>query len=331
MLNSLPRLWRRSRRHLIRLTKVGFTVALLVLLFRFVDWTEVGARLRRVDLVLAGLVLLLRFGGIALSAYKWKRILAIQRISYSFGQLHRWYLTGYFVSQFLPTGIGGDGYRIYKTWNNEQARSSAVFAVAVERVTGMLALLLIGYGAATVMLALGDDPLVKAIFVGGSVTICASLVAGLFLWRSNLLGRLTRSPRTPRLLLTFLQFVHSFRLQPRESLVIVLLSFAFHLNRVVALWVLILSFGVAWNVLEVGILLAVKDIVAMVPITVGGLGLVDGTFVYLLSYFGLEPEIALSTMIMLRVHLVVVLLPGAYFYLIGGERVREERVTGAAV
>src|SRR5690606_18422664 len=87
------------------------------------------------------------------SAYKWRLLLSIHGVEYSTLRLSRYYFVALFFNNFLPTSIGGDGYRIYKTINNGRSKASAIIAVVMERVTGFGTLLALGAGAAVLLAA----------------------------------------------------------------------------------------------------------------------------------------------------------------------------------
>ena len=89
-------------------------------------------------------VSILFFLSITISSWKWKVILSIHNIHINFTQLLKYYLSASFFNNFLPTSIGGDGYRIYKTAQYAHSKTKAVLAVVSERVTGLIALLLLG-------------------------------------------------------------------------------------------------------------------------------------------------------------------------------------------
>jgi glycosyltransferase 2 family protein len=76
--------------------------------------------------------------------------LSIHRVPFEFRTLQKYYFIAMFFNNFLPSTIGGDSYRVIKTMHNPRSRSSAVIAVLMERLTGLAALLLLGYLGAIV-------------------------------------------------------------------------------------------------------------------------------------------------------------------------------------
>ena len=55
-----------------------------------------------------------------------------------------------FFSNFLPSTVGGDGYRMYKVFSINCSKAGAVMPVVMERLSGILALLFLGFLAAVI-------------------------------------------------------------------------------------------------------------------------------------------------------------------------------------
>ncbi len=108
----------------------------------------VGAALQNVSWqVLAGSVALYWLGQI-LSAWRWQLLLnAIgnpQSAPVDLGSCVRWYGVGMFWNLWMPTGIGGDAARVIQAGETVQSRLIAAASVLMDRVSGMVGLLLIG-------------------------------------------------------------------------------------------------------------------------------------------------------------------------------------------
>ena len=133
------------RKRAIVCAKLIVTALACALILRNILWAEVVEGIGQIDafqtVIVFGVVLL----SIPISAYKWKIILEIHGIHFNFLTLQRYYFIAMFLNNFLPTSIGGDAYRVYKTMNNPTSKSCAVLAVALERVSGLAALAVLTY------------------------------------------------------------------------------------------------------------------------------------------------------------------------------------------
>ncbi len=111
--------------------------------------TQVAHTLRSIPFwVILGAVAFYWAGQI-LSAYKWQLLLRARGTDVSLAQCCRIYAAGMFGNLWLPTNVGGDALRatlVIKSAPN-LGRADALASIAVERLTGFAALLIIAAGA----------------------------------------------------------------------------------------------------------------------------------------------------------------------------------------
>ncbi len=319
------------RRRLLLLLKAAVTVVICALILKYVDWAEFWVTLRNSNLWLIGLVVAMRFGGVVISSVKWWLLLAVHGLKYHLGQLARWYFTATFLSDFLPTNIGGDAYRIYKTFSNRRSKSCAILAVLIERITGLAALVLLGYAAAIVTYLRRGDPLAAALVVVFSVGIVGGVLGLWVLLRFGIARRLAATRYWPRSLTSALALIGEFRQHPRESLWVAAISFLFHANKICVVWLLLRALGASVDVFELVVAVAAADVMGLLPISLGGLGVVDGSFIYVMGHFGVSHATGLATMLLMRTLRLPLSLTGAYFYFIGDGTVRTDAPGGDLV
>src|SRR5215211_3290538 len=146
------------RRTLLVIAQFCISAALLFFLLRQIDLARLIAiwgGLRQPFLLLA---LVLQLGGVLISALKWWLLLRASGQPAPYFWAIRIYLIGQFFSNFLPTQIGGDAVRVYYLTRRIGRPAIAIASVFVERITGFLALTLIG----TVALGFSADRLNNA-------------------------------------------------------------------------------------------------------------------------------------------------------------------------
>src|SRR5262245_6715308 len=78
--------------------------------------------------------------GIVLSAWRWQRVLAAFGSPVPLRALTGHYFAGQFVGNVLPSTIGGDVLRISRSAKNIGSSETAFAAVALERLSGFVAL-----------------------------------------------------------------------------------------------------------------------------------------------------------------------------------------------
>lgn len=120
------------------------SVALLAAIVRQVGDEALLASLQRGmanwGWLLAALVIP-RAVGMVISTVRWHVLLRAQKTTATIWDAVRALFVGSFLNYFLPTSIGGDGYRVWHISNATACRYSVVLAtILVERGTGLLAM-----------------------------------------------------------------------------------------------------------------------------------------------------------------------------------------------
>jgi glycosyltransferase 2 family protein len=319
------------------LLKFGVTVVLCTLILWQADWSVLGSTMK--DASVAGFlaVVVLMFLSVPLSAYKWRLLLAVHDINYPFQDLHRWYYTAVFFNNFFPSTIGGDGYRLLRTLNNPRSRACAVIAILVERLSGFAVLLVMGYLAAAV-LYIGDsradaDGLVRLILVAGGAGMAAVIIGAIMLGLSGMWSRFLSAAFWPERARLLFGYAGEYGSRPGHALwALGGVSVGFHLHTIAFYWILMWSLGDPPSFLVLTVMLAVTTTAGLLPVTINGIGLVDATFVYLASWYGLNFEVALATMLAVRFINILISLVGGYLYAAGGGRVArlQDELAGTA-
>ena len=308
-----------GRRWLISGAKLLVTLALCWLIVSWIDWQIFLATLENADYGLMATVFGVSFFGIAISAWKWQILLRGHGIHFSLPSLIRWYFIATFFNAFLPTNIGGDGYRLLKTYDNPKGKARAVGAILLERITGVLTLGFMGYVSALIVWLKTGNALAGSLAVIGTIGGVSGLLLLASIWRFGLFGPLARIGMVRKVVDKTTEVIADWQGQMQRLGVVMVLSFCFHSLRIGFIWLLILALGTAVDPIELTVALFAVEVAAMMPISLGGLGVMEGSFVYVMGGFGLDPEAGLAGMLMLRVLTLLLGLIGAALYL-GEER-----------
>lgn len=303
---------------LLTCVKLVVTLALCWLIIGWIDWPAFRVTLAHAHYGLIAAVFGLSLVAIALSAWKWQILLHGHGIHFPLTSLIRWYVIAAFFNVFLPTNIGGDGYRLLKTCNNPKGKARAVGALLLERFTGVLTLGFMGYAAAVWVWLTSGHPLAGSLAVMGTLGGLAGLALLALTWRVGLIGPLSRMAVLRKVLDKAGELMAEWRGQTGRIAAVMTLSAAFHALRIGFIWLLILALGTWVNAVELTVALFAVEVAAMLPISIGGLGVMEGSFVYVMGGFGLNGEAALAGMLMLRVLTLLIGLLGAVLYLAEG-------------
>ncbi len=299
--------------------KLVITVGLLAWIILAVDWYEVMQHMVLLSWWVVAVVLVIWTGCVFGSAMKWQQLLAVHGAHYRLWTLSRWYFIGFFLGQFLPSMIGGDAYRVYKTLDNPAGKTSAVLAIFVERATGMLALLAMGWAAALVLLLrTGDTLAMWLVYLGGGAAL-AGVATLAVMMRFKLLGRAARHRRCPGKVRVLIERSWEYREHPLRMAYVGLLSFLFHGSRVFLYALLFWAIAEPEGVMEITIVMAVTTVISMLPISLNGYGLVDGSFIYMMAAYSsadtaTATAAATTVMVLVRVTTIPVAMIGGVFY-----------------
>ncbi|MFC5626472.1 lysylphosphatidylglycerol synthase transmembrane domain-containing protein [Algoriphagus winogradskyi] len=181
------------------------------------------------------------------------------------------YLIGMFYNLFLPGGIGGDGYKVYLLNKHYQTPvKPLVQASLLDRLGGLVAIVFL-----LLALVLPVDltlPFASQIPWELLVVIAALLVFPAFWLMQKLL---------------FKAFLPSFWKANGWSM-------AGQLAQLICAWFILKSLGVTENFLAYQLVFLLSSIVAVLPLTIGGVGARELVFVYAHTYAGIDEAIAVA-------------------------------------
>jgi uncharacterized protein (TIRG00374 family) len=280
-----------------RTVKVVIACVLLALLFLGVDWETLPDQLARLDWKLAAIGLAVVALEMVVNAWKWSYSLRLHDLHFRWVYLFRTGCFGYFFNNFLPSAIGGDVYRIYRTMTPGVERSRAVSAVFMERVVGLGAMLLIGAVGAFLLMdtsALARWYLLATGFgVLGILVVCALLALG---WLDR-----------PRAFLARVSWLEPVRsnlqrvLRPRpEWGGLVAASFAFQLLAIAVVYIAFAAVGREISGGAAAVITAAAGIASVLPISISGLGVVEGSIAGTAVAIGADYDSALLAALVVR-------------------------------
>ena len=262
----------------------------------------------------------LTLAGLVLSALRWQRVLDVLGLHAGLRRLLSHYLAGQFVSNVLPTTIGGDVLRVSRL-SRETGESPKTFAsVVLERLTGWLVLPII-----SVIGFLVNPPLQhlgRATQVAVGLAFVTLLALGILLYAvadQRIGGRFEARDGWRR----FASAVHlgldRLKRQPAAAANVLLVGFAYQLVLVLAAVAAAQALGVRPAGLTA--LLAFFPAVAIaqvLPIGISGLGVREGAFVLFLGPLGVASQDAIALGLLLYLLNLGVSLLGAPAFAVGG-------------
>jgi len=282
----------------------------------------------RVDgLVMYGISSLL---AIAVSAWKWSLLCRAAGLAADFRRCFRLYWVGMFFNQLLPTSVGGDVVRAFELSRSEGSRTVAMASVFVERFTGLSALVLLALTGLSMDRRLSGEPavlcLVLLVALGYAVgtwlvfhPVALDRVSSLLPGRSG--------ERIARKLQDLQHAVHGYARDRRALAVAMALSLVFYSTTIATAWAGCRSFGadVPLSVLVAAV--PVMQLLFLLPISLGGVGLQEWAYTVVLAQVGVPPAVGLSIGLLYRAKAIGFGLVGGLLY--AARRSGEESVRAA--
>jgi glycosyltransferase 2 family protein len=256
------------------------------------------------------------------STIKWQRLVRVSCGPLPFLPLLRAYWIGSFLSNYLPSNVGGDVVRVLvlRPWARVETLASSVL---IERLTGVAALALI---SATCLGIRAVEPtklnialwLLVAAIIGGLALVFA---AGSRLIRGGaaLMARLPSlfrkvSAKVDR----FGEAVAVFRGTPGELVIAGLWSLVFYGILVLFQFMLLRAVGSTITLADTALVAPLVPLVSLLPITANGLGLTEGAIVLFYTQMGVPPEQAFAAALLRRLVTIGTSLPGGLFWMSTG-------------
>ena len=251
--------------------KLLLTGLALFLVFRKIDTDQLWELVKTLEpLWLIPAVLLFTVSKVATSV---RLNLYFKNIGIYLSETQNWklYLIGMFYNLFLPGGIGGDGYKVYLLQKHFKTPVKKLIQTALlDRLGGLVAIVFLLFALfllVEIQQEFFESRLWNGLMVAGLIlTLPAFWLIQKFLFRD---------------------FLPSY--WPANGW-----SFAGQLAQLVCAWFILMALGIGENILAYQLVFLLSSIVAVLPLTIGGVGARELVFVYAHTYAGIEETAAVA-------------------------------------
>ena len=280
--------------------RILFSVALLAFLATKIDWNELRETVTQADpgylvATVAVLVIMKYY-----TSYRWLVLLRCGPAGANYLDLVKITFVSSFFSMFLPGG-SNDMMRVIGQSRNSNDLAFSFSSVLLDRVLGVMAL------AATSLLGLALtktqlDPTIPIWACSMIAIVIISYFASLNQTLRTLLERILGVKWLRKSKDKFIKLMNSLHaMQSRKDVMLwaVLLSFGLQFLRVIVIYFAALSLGID---LPFSIFVAFGPLIYFVqflPISVGGFGTREATFIYLFGTVGVDRETAFTLSLLL--------------------------------
>lgn len=270
--------------------KIILSAAALFFVFTKIEIEEVLAIYKNSNLLYLVIAILLFTLSKLIAAFRLNRFFRAVGVKISESYNLRLYSLGMFYNLFLPGGIGGDGYKIYLLNKNHDVKAGKIFwAVFHDRLSGVLALLCLAVILSLfieVDLAFSYKTWVW-ILIPLSVFVLFMIIRKFFRYFTSIYTKTTG------------------------------FSFLVQLVQTVCAFFIFMAIGGKDNEAGYLFIFLISSIVAMLPITIGGVGSREITFLYGSKLMGLDENLSIAMSLMFYLITAFVSLLGLYFSIRG--------------
>ncbi len=277
--------------------KLLVSVALLAFLLSRTDLQAILSLIRSLRLPIFLSSLLLYLLAQILSTLRWRCLLKAEEINLSMWRLVLLYFEGMFFNLMLPTLIGGDIVRGYQVFRLTQRQEASLASILVERLSGYFAMILIACVALVPAYRFLHDPVVVWLTAASAAGIIGIIVALLSDRFQTLFFRLLRGVGLGRFHDTLQRVYEAIQryLEHRRAIVqAVILSLILQSLVIVIFYLISRALSLSIPLRYFFLFVPLINVVSMLPISVAGLGVREGSSVYFFGKVGLDSAGALS-------------------------------------
>jgi len=213
-------------------------------------------------------------------------------------------MIGAFFGSFMPGIVGGDAVRAYYLNKKAKKMSLTLASIFMDRYIGYASLMLIGISAAPFAFSYFGDSQYKWLMP----FIFAAFVIGSILFFLLQLGKRFRG------MSDFYEYFSALRTQKGIIIKAVLISLLVQFLNFFIVVTLAAGMGEKIPLLVLFVFLPIIITITMIPISISGLGVREGSFVILLGLIGVKSEIATSLSLAWFFSVFVGSLPGLAIY-----------------
>lgn len=279
--------------------KIAISAAIMAWILNHVPLIDIVVALGDVSWPYLVAAFFLQFLGAYITVRRWHLLLRTQSAEIPLRFLYGSWLVGCFFKQLLPSVIGADAVRVYDSHRAGASKSTALVAVGVDRMVGLLALLIV----AVIALSFSND--LTASIPGLTAWILIStlgmtILTWLIFSRSVQMAAICRTvgqfaPKTfAARAERFFHAVAAYNNQHGTLVLALIWSLLLQLTVVTFYYLIALAMGFTITFMAFMLIVPIAIVVMMVPVTINGIGVREAMHVLLLGTFGVTAPEAIA-------------------------------------
>jgi len=300
------------------LLKIGITVGLLFFLFSKTDINKMVSIVKEIDLFYLLIALTIFVFTYYLGIVRWHVLLRGAQVVVPISRVALSYLMGLAVNLFIPSTVGGDFARGIDLSVYTSSSKAKVFAtVILDRMCGYVAVVFLTSFSLIFGYKFVNDP---AVLISFGILASILLIILLILFNKRvfhlmlrIFGRLEMIKKP---LIRFHEAIILFRLKSRIKTIsyALILALLIQIGAVFLLYFIAKSLRIDIAMIYFFIFVPIISAIAMLPITVGGLGLRDSSAVFFFTRIGLSASAAFTLSLMTFFFIMLAGIVGGIVY-----------------
>jgi uncharacterized protein (TIRG00374 family) len=319
-----------SRKAVLKIVKVLISLTLIVFVLTRTDLRKLWFTLLDMKIYYFILANVLNLVRVFISAYRWKILLTVKKITVGMNSLSTIYFIGIFFNMFLPTALGGDAARIYYLWKVTGEKMESTSSVVMERIIGFFVLGVICLGACFVIFDKLGDFRQKTLILIVTIVYLLGIIA---LFNSRLMQRLLiitdhiPFEKVGKNIRDFYASLHDFLRRKDIIMQSLILSLFYQVFWIVGVMFIAIGIGIEIDPVNYFVFLPIVMVVTMIPVSVSGIGVREGSFIMLFGLAGVRPAPALLLAFLAFSMAVILGILGGIVYAVKDVSLRKKEVS----
>jgi len=282
--------------------RILVTLSLAVFLLAQIRGELYQIRLQLVQPIYLVLAIITVITAIICSVWLWKMMLLTDNKP-GMIVLSAHYLLGLFYNNFLPGGIGGDVVRIGALVQGGQKLIVAANSVLMARLAGLWGIVLLAGITVPIFRYATGEPLALPLILGSVGALIVTLLISAFLFGAPLAFLVKHLPERWR---RWHNELRAYRSHPKLLLITLFLAISIQILAVAVNFFMAIALGLSVSFMMLLVSIPLVNLVTLLPISIGGFGVRETIYFYMLSRFGVSAVEAV--VLSLAVYLLIALV-----------------------
>jgi hypothetical protein len=297
------------------LLRLFVAVALIFALFKLIPYRALVGILKHSKKIYIFYGLLIFFASNAMAVIRWRYILKWLGIKIRRREAFMAFFSGLFFNLFFPSFIAGDVFRAGAISYRHGKLKKSASSVFMDRFSGSVSLAVVASFAAFAGIKKNISPhILSAIFV--LLAIIGSVTVVIFSRRVfNFILKIVRNANLRERITKFHDELYLFREHPRAFFTCMVVSAFIHIFTCLCFYVTGFAFGLNLSFVDYLIVVPIIMTVALIPVSIAGVGTREAASVYFFSMIGVDKTIALSLSLINLASVILLSVFGGLVYL----------------